>query len=263
MLKTISILHAVGSNDSQLEILVKKLGCILERMNFYPHDIIVNASPSIEINKTRGNDIPSTLIIGWGLIEKPCWNKWAYEIKTSQVIKLFIAIDLYERYGVNGRVLIIQNVKGNYWRHNSWQTKCKLFLNDCYISCIAPYGMKRIPKSIYKNGFALPDRYKLVPGSPQEIEILSLIFQLFVNHGYTMTEISNLLNAQGIKAPNKSKIWSGKKIKSLVTSAIYIGSNQYGACIKHNVFPALVDRSTFFAAQAKIYRKGAIAPFTT
>jgi len=263
MFKTTAILHAIGANDFQLEILVKKMGCFLERMNFYPHDIRVNASPPIDMNDSGGDDIPSTLIIGWGLTEKPCWTKWAYEIKTSQVIKLFIAVDLYERYGANRRVLIMPNVEGGYWRQKSWQTRCKLFLNDCYVSYIAPYGMKRIQKAIYDDNFTFSNRYKLIPGSQQEIEIVRLIFHLFVNHGYTMTDISNLLNAQGIKAPNRSKIWNGKKIKSLMTSAIYIGSNQYGACIKHNVFPALIDRSTFCAAQAKIHGKEAFAPFTT
>ncbi len=208
------------------------------------------------MNNPGNDDIPSTLIIGWGLSERPCWAKWAYEIKTSQTIKLIIAVDLYEQCGTNGRVLVVPNKKpGSYWRHKSWQTRCKLFLNGCYVSYVAPYGMKRIPKDIYNDGLTVSNRHILVPGLQQEIEIVRLIFNLFVNHGYTMTEISNLLNAQGIKAPNRSKIWSGKKIKSLVTSVIYIGSNQYGACVKHNVFPALIDRSTFYAAQAKIYGK--------
>ena len=51
----------------------------------------------------------------------------------------------------------------------------------------------------------------LVPGSTQEIEIVRLIFKLFVSYICEITEISNLLNAQGIKAPNKGKTWMGKK----------------------------------------------------
>ncbi len=256
MLKTIAIVHALGANDFQLEILVKKMERFVGRMNFYPNEIRVNASPGIGMNNPGNYDIPSTLIIGWGLSEKPCWTKWAYEINTSQLIRLFIAVDLYERYGTHGRVLVAPNVKaGSYWRHKSWQTRCKLFLNGCYVSYVAPYGMKRIPKEGCHDDLTVSNRHILVPGLQQEIEIVRLIFNLFVNHGYTMTEISNLLNAQGIKAPNKSKIWSGKKIKFLLVSSVYIGSNQYGACVKHNVFPALIDRSTFCAAQAKIYGK--------
>ena len=256
MIKTTAIIHAAGANRSELEILIKKLKRFTERINFYPNEIRVNASPVKDIIITENNDLPSTLIFGWGLAEKPCWTKWSYEIKTSKVIKLFIAIDLYEKNGVNGRVLMVPNLKaGNYWRNKSWQTRCKLFLEGCYVSTFSPYGMKRIPKDIYNDDLMAFNPHILVPGSLQEIEIVRLIFDLFVSHNYTVTEISNLLNAQRIKAPNKSKIWNSKKVKSLMSSPVYIGSNQYGACVKHNAFPALIERSTFCAAQARIYGK--------
>lgn len=263
MPKTIAILHVAGATDSQLELLAKKFEQFVMRMNLHPHEIKINSAPIIDLNSPRNTDIPSTLIIGWGLSEKPCWNKWSYEINTSSVIRLFIAVDLYERQGDNKRVLVEPKFKGgSYLRQKSWQTRCRLFLNGCFVSHVAPYGLKRISKSGYKGDLAIPNRYVLVPGFQQEIEIVRLIFNLYVNHGYTITDISNLLNAQGVKAPNRSNIWNSKKIKSIMTSAVYIGSNQYGACVKHNVFPALIDRSTFCAAQARIYRKKPFAPVT-
>jgi hypothetical protein len=80
------------------------------------------------------------------------------------------------------------------------------------------------------------------------------MFDLYVNHGYTMADITNLLNAQGVSAANKSKVWNPKKVKNIITSVFYIGSNQFGACIKHNVFPAIIDRSIFYAAQARFLK---------
>jgi hypothetical protein len=261
MIKTTAIIHASGANRFQLEILIKKLKRFSERINFYPSVIRVNASPLNDIAITEITDHSSALIIGWGLAEKPCWTKWSYEIKTSRVIKLFIALDLYERDGINGRVLMAQNLKaGKFWRNKSWQTRCKLFLRGYYVSTFAPYGMKRIPKDVSNNEPIAFNPHLLVPGTPQEIEIVRLIFDLFVSHNYSITEISNLLNAQGVKAPNKSKIWNSKKIKSLMSSPVYIGSNQYGACVKHDVFPALIDRSTFCTALAKIYGKDKFTP---
>ena len=258
MIKTSAIIHASGANRFELDILLKKLKSFTERINFYPNDIRVNDSTAKDTVISDNNDLPSALIIGWGLAEKPCWTKWTYEINTSKVIKLFIAIDLYERDGSNGRILMVPTLKaGKYW-----QSRCKQFLNGCYVSTFAPYGMKRIPKDVFHDGLAVSNHHILVPGSPQEIEIVRLIFNLFVNHNYTITEISNLLNAQGIKAPNKSKTWSGKKIKSLMSSPVYIGSNQYCACVKHDVFPAVIDRTTFSAALAKIYAKEKCVPNT-
>jgi Recombinase len=257
MIKTMAFVHAPGANGIQLRILLKKMKRFMKRMNFFPQEIWINPIPGTGMTKTKKEDSPLTLIIGWGLPENPFWKRWAYEIKTSPTIKIFIAVDLYERHGANGRVLTIPNGKvGGYWLHRSWQTKCKQFLKGHYVSHVAPYGMRRIPnKHVYSTGIAGIRGYKLVPGLSEEIEIVRLIYKLFVDHSYTLTEISNLLNAEGIKPPNKTQTWNSKKIKTLVQSAVYIGSNQYGACLKHDVFPALVDRSTFCAAQGKIYHK--------
>ena len=261
MLKTLAAVHAPGADNTQLPIMVKKLNSFVERLGLYPQKIDVNHVSVNDMTGTRPDNEPLTLIIGWGLSEKPCWSKWAYEVKTSPVIKQFVAVDLYERCGAHGRVLTVPYVKsGHFWWHKSWQTNCKLFLRGCYISTFAPYGMKRIPKNdVCGNDITVINRYKLGLGPPEEVDIVRLVFSLFVDFGYTLTEISNLLNAEGVKAPHNSKIWNGRKLKSLVESAVYIGSNQFGACLKHDVFPALIDRSTFCAAQAKIYKKEASA----
>jgi hypothetical protein len=255
MPKTVAILNVPDSRDSAVEVLLKMLKHFMETLNLNPDKIKVADRSEMHPRILENNKAPNMLIIGWGLSDKPRWSKWSYEINTSSIIKIFIAIDLYHQHGSGVRVLIRPKTKGCNWRHKSWQTRCKLFLDDCFISYVAPYGMQRITKSIYADGFPFLKRYTLIPGSQQEIEIVRLIFNLFVDHGYTLTEIANLLNAQGVEAPNKSKIWSGKKLKSLMTSAVYIGSNQYGACVKHDVFPALIDRPKFCAAQAKIYKR--------
>lgn len=257
MFRNTAIVYAPGEKESELTILVKKMEAFLEWINLFSYEIRFYASPLFHPCNRFDCTIPSTLIIGWGLFERPDWSKWTYEMKTSSVVRLFIAVDLYEHYGAYGRVLMVPNLKnGHYWRSRFWQTRLKLFLNGCFINPIAPYGMRRIP--IDEENCNLPtlaSRHTLVPGSPQEIEIVRLVFNLYVDFGYTFTGISNLLNAQSVTAPNKSPFWNARKVRSLLASAFYIGSNQYSACIKHNVFPALIDRSTFYAAQAKIYGK--------
>ena len=255
MPKSVAILYVPDSRDSDVEVLLKMLKRFMETLNLYPDKIKVTNRSEVNPRIVEKDNAPNILIIGWGLSDKPRWSRWSYEINTSSIIKIFIAIDLYHQHGSGVRVLIRPKTKGCNWRHKSWQTRCKLFLEDCFISYVAPFGMQRITKSIYADGFPFFKRHTLIPGSQQEIEIVRLIFNLFVDHGYTLTEIANLLNAQGVEAPNKSKIWSGKKLKSLMTSVVYIGSNQYGACIKHDVFPAVIERPTFCEAQAKIYKR--------
>ena len=86
MPKTIAILHALDANDSHVAILLKKLGYFMERMSIYPDEIRVNDVPYIGANNPGNDEIPSTLVIGWGLSEKPRWTRWSYEIKTSSLI---------------------------------------------------------------------------------------------------------------------------------------------------------------------------------
>ena len=263
MQKTVAILNVLDSSDPEVGVLMKMLKRFLENLNLYPDEIIVTDRSELSPRIVENDKAPNMLIIGWGLSDRPCWSRWSYEINTSSKIRIFIAIDLYHQHRNGVRVLIRSKTNDSCCLHKSWQTRCRLFLNDCFVSYVAPYGMRRIPKAVYDDGFTFfnaegfifSKRYILVPGSLQEVEIVRLIFNLFVDHGYTMTEIANLLNAQGVEAPNKSKIWSGKKLKSLMSSVVYIGSNQYSACVKHDVFPALIDKSTFYTAQAKIYKR--------
>ena len=55
--------------------------------------------------------------------------------------------------------------------------------------------LKRIPKDRLNDDLIAFNPYILVPGSPQEIEIVHLIFSMFLSHNHTITEISNLLYA--------------------------------------------------------------------
>ena len=97
MSRTLAIVHAPGVNQAQLNMLVEKLRDFMNHIDLNGTDIQVNPDPLFRSEKFGNKDKIITLIVGWGLIEKPRWTKWAYEIKTSQVIKLFIAVDLYER----------------------------------------------------------------------------------------------------------------------------------------------------------------------
>ena len=94
----------------------------------------------------------------------------------------------------------------------------------------------------------------LEPGDPEKVEIVRLIFELFVIHDYTLTDICNLLNSQGVKSPLKSNTWKTRVVRTILESEIYIGANEFCGCVKHGVFPSFIDKSIFFEARAKISR---------
>jgi hypothetical protein len=255
MTNIFTIVHAPGANSIQTLVLKKKLESVMKELNIGQKNILINRDEEIDLEAIEKTENPRILIIGWGLSIEPCWTPWICALKTSTTIKQFIAIDLYDRYGKARRLLMDRDIKtGRCWRHRSWETQCKLFLKGCWVSHVTPYGMQRIPTiDPFTTGYSGIDRYRLSFGVPPQTEIVRLIFSLFVDHDYTMTEISNLLNAQGIDAPHKSNFWNIRKVRTILESVVYIGSNSFGACLHHNVFPPVLDHSIFCEALSKIY----------
>ena len=139
MPKSVAILYVPDSRDSGVEVLVKMLKCFIETLKLYPDKITVADRSELNPRIVENDNAPNMLIIGWGLPDRPRWSRWSYEINTSSKIKIFIAIDLYHQHGTGIRVLIRPNTRGCNWRHKSWQTRCKLFLEDCFISYVAPF----------------------------------------------------------------------------------------------------------------------------
>jgi hypothetical protein len=86
------------------------------------------------------------------------------------------------------------------------------------------------------------------------VEIVRLIFELFVIHDYTLTDVCNLLNSQGVKPPLKNNTWKTSVVRTILESEIYIGANEFSGCVKQDVFPPFIDKAVFFEAQAKISR---------
>jgi hypothetical protein len=131
-----------------------------------------------------------------------------------------------------------------------------LFLNGSYLKPSTPFGMKRVLAKRKKERSPAGRLYhKLVPAEPEKIEIVRLIFDLFVNSDYTLTGIANLLNAQGITPPQENSApWNTRKVRSILESWAYVGANEYCGCYKPDVFSSAVDKATFFEAQAKIAR---------
>jgi Recombinase len=68
------------------------------------------------------------------------------------------------------------------------------------------------------------DRVILVPGPPEEIEIVRRIYSSFVNDRKTETGIAAVLNGQGIKNA-QGRAWSHNAIHRILKNEKYIGNN--------------------------------------
>jgi|PlaIllAssembly_1097288.scaffolds.fasta_scaffold00608_6 hypothetical protein len=257
-METISILHAPGVKQSKIKYLERKLRDFVEGIDIGKSDIQINPSDLLKKIDSTSHEGGLTLIIGWGLPSSPAWDRWLCENKITKEVRQLLAIDLFERRGWDGRLLEIPYVNaGKYWSRRTRQINLTLFQNGCYIKPSAPFGMKRVlNKRKRERAPKTKLYYHLAPAEPEKVEIVRLIFDLFVNSDYSLTSITNLLNAQGIDPPQKSStVWNTRIVKGVLESWAYIGSNEYSGCYKHNVFPRVVDKDIFYEAQAKMARK--------
>jgi hypothetical protein len=256
MSKILAIVHAPGVKQAQLNMLVEKFRDFMDQIDLNGTEIQVNPDPLLRSDKYDSKDEINTLIVGWGLSTKPTWGWWMNEITLPDTVRQFIGIDLFERNRFDGRELEPPKINaGKYWSRITRQSNFKLFMEGYYIKPTAPYAMRRVPikKSKQKNRSSRL-RYVLEPGDPEKVEIVRLIFELFVIHDYSLTDICNLLNSQGVKSPLKSNTWKTRIVRTILESDTYIGANEFCGCIKHGVFPSFIDKAVFFEAQAKISR---------
>ncbi len=254
MPKLLAILHSPGSSKSLEERLLKKFTCKIEQLNVGIPEITVNSSPNFDGCFLSAPNSSLTIIIGWGLISEPSWEAIFSRIHQMGPLRQLMAIDLFEREGVDGRVLEKPLLNaGGYWTRRMRLNNKSLFLEDNFLQAATPYGLKRVitqPNEASDSSGVRSVTFE--PGEPAEIEIVRMIFDLFVNHAHNRAEICNLLNAQQVKAPNKNKAWNQKIIKSILECPFYIGANRYREFIKHDVFMPIVEKSIYYEAQARI-----------
>lgn len=110
------------------------------------------------------------------------------------------------------------------------------------------------------------DRIILVPGPPEEIATVRLIFRLFVGSHKTELEIANYLNDRGI-VNDFGRPWQREAVRHVLTNEQYIGNNVWnrrstklkGKMVWNsedqwvradNAFEPLVNRRVFEKAQA-------------
>jgi len=253
MTDTLVILYAPDSPKDREQRLVHKLTAFIKGLNIEKVKINIRSDlPITEFQNQSENLI--TLIIGWGLPVPPSWELILPDRQLMGSIRQFIAFDLFERKGFDAKHLKEPRMNaGAYLSQNIKRHNRNLFFDGFFLQAKIPYGLKKVPVQDTLNDSVTPTPlFTFAPGDPSEVEIVRMIFELFVSHGYNRTEICSLLNAQEVRAPQKNGAWNAGNIKTILESPFYIGANQYRGFIKHDVFPAIIQKYIFYEAQARI-----------
>ena len=252
MRKTLAIIHAPGATENQERMLVQKLRYRLDLHGL--SGVTIRIKPKMPFQDDDFNKCWNTVVLGWGLPSDPTWDKWVCEHNPARVAQEFLVFDLFERRRDDGQIPCEPRINaGSYWSRRVKHKNFQLFLDGYYLRPFAPYGMRCVAK---KESRESPSRLRshnvLVPGNQEDIEIVRLIFDLFVNHDSKRTKIANLLSVQSVKPPGKNARWNAGVVKAILENPAYIGANEYRGSIRFNVFPSIINKSIFFEAQAKI-----------
>ena len=138
---------------------------------------------------------------------------------------------------------IIKNMKRAMAGEYSRELSAKVFAGQCRLiglgfrqGGMAGYGLRRQlvdehrqPKAELLRGTRKSlqtDRVLLVPGPPEEIDVVRRVYRLFLEEGRTEREIAAVLNGQGLRT-DLNRPWTRGTVHQLLTNEKYIGNNVY------------------------------------
>ncbi|EPC3472191.1 recombinase family protein [Enterobacter asburiae] len=138
---------------------------------------------------------------------------------------------------------VILNIKRSSAAYHSRNLSEKVFIGQVNLiklgyhqGGMAGYGLRRL--LVDENGIAKEilsfrkrksiqtDRVILIPGPKNEIKIVNIIYDLFIDNNVPEFIIAERLNEQNIPAENGT-LWTRAKIHQILTNEKYIGNNIY------------------------------------
>ena len=264
MSDTFAILYTPGSNKEKEKWLLQKFRNVIKNFNVGTAKIKINPRLPIKNFWEGPSNNLITLIMGWGLDSRPNWGMLIPKPMLFESLRQFIAVDLFEREGLDGKFLKKPNSNaGKYWSLKMKQNNRNLFFDGYFLQANVPYGLKKVPVCDIITDDSSSSTFTFEPGDSSEVEIIRTIYDFFVTHDYNRSEICSLLNAQEVQPPKRSNIWNTRIITTILESPFYVGANQYRGFIKYDVFPPIVDKSIYFEAQAKLSQLNFITEIKT
>lgn len=145
-----------------------------------------------------------------------------------------------------------------------------------HVGSLCPYGLRRMllnadgkPRTLMQVGerkAMANERITLVPGPPEEIQIVRSIFEWFVNERLSFHRIKTRLNESEITPPSHCLSWSRPALRSILKDERYIGTMVFRKTSRHlknvqtqncladwirteNCIAPIIDPALFHAAQ--------------
>lgn len=213
----------------------------------------------------------------WGRFQNADQGAYLEFLCSRADVVVHYCAEWFENDGSVGSNLL-KSVKRVMAGEYSRELSVKVFAGQCRLvelgfrqGGMAGYGLRRLlvdengdPKSklsIGERKSLQTDRVILVPGPPEEVEIVRRIYRLFVGRGIQEAEIAARLNRDGILT-DLGRPWTRGTIHQVLTNPKYIGDNVFNRVSfklkmhrvvnapehwirARGVFAAIVDAATF------------------
>ena len=138
---------------------------------------------------------------------------------------------------------IVKGVKRAMAGEYSRELSAKVFIGQCRLIELGfrqggspGFGLRRMlrdvsgaPKGMLKRGeqkSIQTDRVTLVPGTPEEIEIVRWMYRMFVDERILETKIASMLNERAI-ITDLGRAWTRATVHQVLTNEKYLGNNVY------------------------------------
>jgi DNA invertase Pin-like site-specific DNA recombinase len=236
----------------------------------------------------------------WGRFQDADESAYYEYVCKQHGIRVEYCAEMFTNDGSTSSV-IIKNVKRAMAGEYSRELSKKVFLGQCRLiqlgyrqGGMAGFGLRRmlvnatgVPQRTLKrreHKSLQTDRVVLVSGPDDEVETVRWIYDQFVNHGITESQIARQLNEQGVMTEISRELrdqggeeevkhlWSKGLVNQILTNEKYIGNNVYNRrsfklkskrvtnppdmwIRADQVFQAIVDQKIFYTAQGIIQER--------
>ena len=253
-------------------------------LNIQGRDSLTRMIADVEGKRTNFNCILVYDISRWGRFQDADESAYYEYLCKRAGIAVHYCAEQFENDGSNIST-IVKSVKramaGEYSRELSvkvFQGACRLIQLGYKQGGPAGFGLRRMlidqngqHKAVLKMGehkSLQTDRVILVPGPPEEVEIVQWMYRAFAEEGKQEADLATILNQRGIRT-DLNREWTRSTVHEVLTNEKYIGHNVYHRTSnklkkKHvnnppsmwikakGVFKAIVDERLFFLAQGII-----------
>ncbi len=252
MSKTIALLHASDADDEKLIQVTDRFRSVLKALGADPSEIV--GCPDLKaIPMTLAVGSYETLVVGWGMDEKPNWGAWFQRFVKTLNVRHVLVLDLTD----DDWTTIFPMKHTRRRQRGQINSPRREELLSCFhagqfTGVHVPYGYKRKAAShLLKAGES-----NIAPrddDASEEVSIVRLIFDLYVNGGQSRSAIALLLNAKGVKPPHNNARWALFKVDHILCDPVYIGALRYKDLIRFNSCEPIIIPDIFYAAQARMY----------